>query len=103
MPLTARCSTLPPAALMITILWLTVCAMVGSETSAPCPPLVEYTADVQPRADEGAEALREGAFMIRMLSDHAVLRDRARALLKAGPIFFWRQTLFLRRGLGMAG
>ena len=79
MLLTARCSTLHPAALMITTLWLTSCATVGSETSAACPPLVKYTADVQPRADAEVVALPEGAFIIRMLIDRAVLRDRARA------------------------
>ena len=75
---TARCSTLPPAALLIAMLWLTGCAAGGSETRAPCPPVVEYTAADQARAADEVEALPEGAVIVRMLSDHAVLRDQSR-------------------------
>ncbi|MCO8146735.1 hypothetical protein NHN26_16105 [Rhodovulum tesquicola] len=76
---TARCSTPPPAALLIVALWLTGCAMGASETRAPCPPVVEYTAADQARAADEVEALPEGAVIVRMLSDYAVLRDQARA------------------------
>ncbi|MBK5946431.1 hypothetical protein CCR83_08290 [Rhodobacter veldkampii DSM 11550] len=79
MPSTARCSTPPPAALLIAMLWLTGCAMAGSEAIAPCPPVVEYTAADQARAAEEVETLPEGAVIVRMLSDYAVLRDQARA------------------------
>ena len=79
MPSTARCSTLPPAALLIAMLWLTGCAMGGSDTRAPCPPVVEYTSADQARAADEVEALQEGAVVVRMLSDYAVLRDQARA------------------------
>lgn len=79
MPSTARCSTPPPAALLIAMLWLTGCAMGGSETRAPCPPVVEYTAADQARAADEVEALPEGAVVVRMLIDYAVLRDQARA------------------------
>ena len=79
MPSTARCSPPPPAALLIAMLWLTGCAMGGSETSAPCPPVVEYTAEDQARAADEVEALPEGAVIVRMLSDYAALRDQARA------------------------
>lgn len=61
------------------MLWLTGCAMVGSETRAPCPPVVEYTYDDQARAADEVGALPEGAVIVRMLSDYAVLRDQARA------------------------
>ena len=61
------------------MLWLTGCAMGGSETSAPCPPVVEYTAADQARAADEVEALPEGAVVVRMLIDYAVLRDQARA------------------------
>ena len=74
-----RCWTLPAAAPLIAMLWLTGCAMGGSETSAPCPPVVEYTAADQSRAADEVEALPEGAVVVRMLSDYAVLRDQARA------------------------
>ena len=79
MPSTARCSTPPPAALLIAMLWLTGCAMGGSDTRAPCPPVVEYTAADQARAADEVEALLEGAVVVRMLSDYAALRDQARA------------------------
>ena len=61
------------------MLWLTGCAMGGSETRAPCPPVVEYTAADQARAADEVEALPEGAVVVRMLIDYAVLRDQARA------------------------
>lgn len=53
--------------------------MAGSETRAPCPPVVEYSAADQARAADEVEALSEGAVIARMLSDYAVLRDQARA------------------------
>ena len=61
------------------MLWLSACAMGGSETSVPCPPVVEYTAADQARVAAEVEALPEGAVIIRMLSDYVVLRDQARA------------------------
>jgi len=64
---------------MIAMLWLTGCGAGGSDGSAPCPPVVEYSAADQARAAEEIEALAEGAVIVRMLSDHAVLRDQARA------------------------
>lgn len=76
---TARCSTPPPAALLIAMLWLTGCAMGASETRAPCPPVVDYTSAELSRAADEVEALPEGAAVVRMLSDYAVLRDQARA------------------------
>ncbi len=78
MPSTARCSTPPPAALLIVTLWLTGCAMGGSDTRAPCPPVVDYTAADQAKAADEVEALSEGA-VVRLLSDYAVLRDQAQA------------------------
>ena len=64
---------------MIVMLWLTGCATVGSDTRAPCPPVVDYTAADQARAAAEVEALPEAAVIIRMLSDYTVLRDQARA------------------------
>ena len=61
------------------MLWLTGCAKGGSETRAPCPPVVDYSAADQARAADEVEALPEGAVIFRMLSDDAVLRDQARA------------------------
>lgn len=64
---------------LIAMLWLTGCAMRGSDTRAPCPPVVEYTSAEQARAADEVGALPEGAVIVRMLSDYAVLRDQARA------------------------
>ena len=61
------------------MLWLTGCVMGGSDAQAPCPPVVEYTAADQARVVDEVEELPEGAIIVRMLSDYAVLRDQARA------------------------
>ena len=53
--------------------------MAGSDTRAPCPPWVEYSAADQSRAATEIEALPGGAVVIQMMSDYAVLRDQARA------------------------
>ena len=60
------------------MLWLTACAMAGSESKAPCPPIVDYTMADQARAADEVEALLEGAVIVRMLSDYTVLREQAR-------------------------
>ena len=75
----AKCWTPPAAAPLIAMLWLTACAMAGSESKAPCPPIVDYTMADQARAADEVEALLEGAVIVRMLSDYAVLRDQTRA------------------------
>lgn len=75
----AKCWKPPAAALLIATLWLTGCAMGGSDTRAPCPPVVEYSASDKVRAAEEVEALPEGAVVVALLSDYAVLRDQARA------------------------
>ena len=49
------------------MLWLTGCATGGSETHAPCPPVVDYTAADQALAADEVEALPEGAVVVRML------------------------------------
>ncbi|MFJ1292757.1 hypothetical protein ACEPPZ_11815 [Paracoccus yeei] len=41
--------------------------------------MVEYTTTDQARAADEVEALSEGAVIVRMLGDYAVLRDQARA------------------------
>jgi hypothetical protein len=53
--------------------------MGGSDTGAPCPPVVDYTAANQARAADEVKALPEGAVIVQMLIDYAVLRDQARA------------------------
>ncbi|WP_232017816.1 hypothetical protein [Cereibacter sphaeroides] len=53
--------------------------MGSSDARAPCPPVVDYTAADQARAADEVAALLEGAVIVRMLTDYAVLRDQARA------------------------
>lgn len=62
------------------MLSLTGCGMAGSERGggSACPPVVEYAAAEQARAAGELEALPEGAVVVRMLSDYAVLRDQVR-------------------------
>lgn len=64
---------------MTAMLWLSGCAMGGSDAKAPCPPVVDYTPADQVRVADEVEALPDGAVIVRMLSDYAVLRDQARA------------------------
>ena len=61
------------------MLWLNGCAMGGSENRPSCAPAVEYSAAEQARAADEVEALQEGAIVVRMLADYAVLRDQVRA------------------------
>ncbi len=75
----ARCWEPPAAGPLIAMLWLSACAMGGSDTRAPCPPVVEYSAADQKRAAEEVDVMLEGAVVVAMLSDYAVLRDQARS------------------------
>ena len=81
MPSTAGCWKPPAVVPLIAMLSLTGCAAGGSDGSGSgaCPPVVEYTAAEQDRAAGEVEALPEGAMLVRMLADYAVLRDQARA------------------------
>ena len=60
------------------MLWLTGCAMGSFEGQGACPPVVDYTAAEQAGAVDEVQALPEGAVIVRMLGDYAVLRDQAR-------------------------
>jgi len=53
--------------------------MVGSSGPSFCPPVVDYSTAEQARAAVEVNALPEGAIIVRLLSDYAVLRDQARA------------------------
>ena len=74
-----RCWTPPIAAPLIAMLWLSACAMAGFDARATRPPVAEYSAADQTRAADEVDALPEGAMIVRMLSDFAVLREQARA------------------------
>ena len=64
---------------MTAMLWLSGCAMGGSDVGAPCPPVVDYNTAEMARAADEVEALPEGAVVVRMLSDYAVLRDQVQS------------------------
>lgn len=73
-----RCLTLPAAAPLVVTLWVSGCATDGSDTHPPRSPVVEYPAAEQARAADEVE-VPDGAAVVAMLSDYAVLRDQARA------------------------
>ena len=54
-------------------------AIAGSDAKAPCAPVGGYTVAERVRADDEVDVLPEGAVIVRMLRDYAVLRDQARA------------------------
>ncbi len=60
---------------------LTGCATVGSDGSGPwvCPPVVEYSRELQARAAEELELLPNGSAVVEMMSDYAVMREQARS------------------------
>jgi hypothetical protein len=62
------------------MLWLTGCAMVGSDaTPSACPPVVDYSRPQQARVADEMVKLPEGSLIIGWLADYAVLREQARA------------------------
>lgn len=44
-----------------------------------CPPVVEYSREVQARAAEELLLLPERSVVVEMLADYAVMREQARA------------------------
>jgi hypothetical protein len=67
------------AALITVTSLLGACATVSSEpVTGVCPPVVEYSVGFQARAAEEVQALPEGAAVVEMLSDYAVMREQAR-------------------------
>lgn len=60
---------------------LTGCATVASEprVATVCPPVVQYSRDLQARAAEELVQLPHGSVIGEMLSDYAVMREQARA------------------------
>ena len=50
-----------------------------------CPPVPEYSAAFQARAAEEVEALPEGAALLTMMEDYAVMREQARACGRTWP------------------
>ncbi|RDD69917.1 hypothetical protein DVR11_19345 [Paracoccus versutus] len=77
----ARCSTRQLAVLVIAAISLTACATATSEprTATVCPPVVEYSQELQARAADELDLLPDGSAIAEMLSDYSVMRDQARA------------------------
>ena len=69
------------AVLVIATSWLTGCATVGFEPvgASVCPPVVEYSREVQSRAAEELELLPDGSTVVEMMGDYAVMREQSRA------------------------
>ena len=69
------------AALAIATSSLSGCATVGSEPgiATACPPVVEYSREVQERAAEELEVLPAGSAISEMLADYSTMRDQARS------------------------
>ncbi|MCF6273822.1 MAG: hypothetical protein L3J37_11655 [Rhodobacteraceae bacterium] len=80
MKFSAECLRPRLAALIIVTSLLSACATVNSErATGVCPPVVEYDDGFQTRAAEEVQALPEGAEIVEMLSDYAVMREQVRA------------------------
>lgn len=79
----AECWRLPRAVLVLATIWQSGCATVGSDRKGlgACPPVVEYSGEVQARAAEDLALLPEGSVIADMLSDYAVMREQARACM----------------------
>lgn len=63
--------------------WLTGCATADFEANglAACPPVVEYSREIQARAAEELAMLPDGSAVVEMMGDYAVMREQARACL----------------------
>ena len=71
------------AVLVIGASWLTGCVTADFETRSvtTCPPVVEYSRELQARAAEELAMLQGGSVIAEMLADYAVMREQARACL----------------------
>lgn len=76
----AGCWRRPLAVLVIGAIWLTGCTTAGFEANgvAPCPPVVEYSREIQNRATEELALLPERSAVVEMMADYAVLREQVR-------------------------
>lgn len=75
------CSRRRRVALVLATIWLSGCATVASDREglSACPPVVEYSRELQGRAVEELALLPEGSAIAEMLSDYAVMREQASA------------------------
>lgn len=60
---------------------LTGCVTVGSEPriATACPPVVEYSRELQALVAEELASLPDGSAIAEMLADFVMMRDQARA------------------------
>ena len=79
MKLNAGCWRRRLAVLVIVTNWLTGCATAGFEAHglAACPPVVEYSRELQAQAAEELALLPDGSAVVEMMGDYAVIRDQA--------------------------
>jgi len=65
---------------MIAASWLTGCETVSAEhVVGACPPLVEYSREVQNRAATDLGALPDGSKVVEMMGDYEAMREQSRA------------------------
>lgn len=83
----AECWRRRLAVLVIVTSWLTGCATAGFEAtgSAACPPVVEYSRELQARAAEELAMLPDRSVVVEMMGDYAVMRDQVRTCREKGP------------------
>jgi hypothetical protein len=76
-----RCWKRRLAVLAIATSLLSGCAKGSSDgvAAATCPPVADYSRELQARAAEELASLSGGSAIAEMLSDYAVMRDQAQA------------------------
>ena len=81
MKLNAGCWRRRLAVLVIGTSWLTGCATADFRAGglAACPPIVEYSRELQARAAEELAMLPDGSAIVEMMGDYAVMRDQVRS------------------------
>ena len=76
-----ECSRQPLVVLVLATSWLNGCATEGFDRrgGGVCPPVLEYSREVQAQATEELTSLPEGSAMVEMIRDYAVMRDQTRS------------------------
>ncbi|TKZ15855.1 hypothetical protein FAP39_16720 [Shimia litoralis] len=74
------------AVLVIATSLLSGCGTAGFDSGggAVCPPVVEYSRELQARAAEELAALPDGSAIVEMMADYAVMREQGRVC--PGPL-----------------
>ncbi|WGR59789.1 hypothetical protein E3U26_03240 [Paracoccus ferrooxidans] len=68
------------AVLVLATIWLSGCATDSSDVDrlGACPPVVEYSRELQAQSAEELALLPEDSAIMGMISDYAVMREQAR-------------------------